>query len=155
MNKQTNICQYLSTKPEFIFHISSKSMDNNTYVSEGWGIYGDELELPFFSAPSVSFNVNNENVETSHFIFFFLFGFKPRAINEIEKNRSTYRLTFENVNVSDFNEYRQQSKERNARLQADETTTTENQGRQSVSLSSPLLSNSSRIPSVQLQKIAD
>lgn len=110
MNKQTNICQYLSTKPEFIFHISSESMDNNTYVSEGWGIYGDELKLPFFSAPSVSFNVNNENVETSHFIFFFLFGFKSRAINEIEKNRSTYRLTFENVNVSDFNEYRQQSK---------------------------------------------
>lgn len=72
MNKQTNICQYLSTKPEFIFHISSESMDKNTYVSEGWGIYGDELELPFFSAPSVSFNVNNENVETSHFIFFFL-----------------------------------------------------------------------------------
>lgn len=53
--------------------------------------------------------------------------------------------------------YNRQSsaRERNARHQADETTTTENQGRQSVSLSSPLLSNSSRIPSVQLQKIAD
>lgn len=70
MDKQTNVCQYLSTKPGFTFHISSESMDNNTYVSEGWGIYGVELKLPFFSAPSVVFNVNNENVETSHFISF-------------------------------------------------------------------------------------
>lgn len=68
MDKQTNVCQYLSTKPEFIFHISSESMDNNTYVSEGWGIYRDELKLLFSSAPSVSFNVNKENVEISHFI---------------------------------------------------------------------------------------
>lgn len=100
------------------------------------------------------------------FYFFLSLGFELRAINEIEKNRSTYRLTFENVNVSDFNEYRQQSKnlkqtilclgkKRQAPGRRDETTTTENQGRQSVSLSSPLLSNSSRIPSVQLQKIAD
>lgn len=44
------------------------------------------------------------------FYFFLSLGFEPRAINEIEKNRSTYRLTFEIVNVSDFNEYRQQSK---------------------------------------------
>lgn len=32
------------------------------------------------------------------------------AINKSDKNRSTYRLTFENVNVSDFNDYKQQSK---------------------------------------------
>lgn len=110
MNKQTNICQYLSTKPEFIFHISSESMDNNTYVSEGWGIYGDELELPFFFCPICFIQCKQWKCWNISFYFFLSLGFEPRAINEIEKNRSTYRLTFENVNVSDFNEYRQQSK---------------------------------------------
>lgn len=46
----------------------------------------------------------------SFYFLFFLSGLKMGAINKSDKNRSTYRLTFENVNVSDFNDYKQQSK---------------------------------------------
>lgn len=110
MDKQTNVCQYLSTKPEFIFHISSESMDNNTYVSEGWGIYRDELKLLFFCPICFIQCKQRKCWNISIYFLFFLSGLKMGAINKSDKNRSTYRLTFENVNVSDFNDYKQQSK---------------------------------------------
>ena len=59
---QTNVCQYFTTKPEFIFNISCESMDINTHVTAKWRNYNDELEARAFSAPSVSYNVNNEMI---------------------------------------------------------------------------------------------
>lgn len=65
------MCQYFTTKPEFIFNISCESMDINTHVTAKWRNYNDELEAREFSAPSVSYNVNNEMLK-HHILFFFL-----------------------------------------------------------------------------------